>query len=206
MRVKKNVVFVLVATLVLVVAIVGIQQWRAASALHEQVERHIAAAIAMENDPERLSDAKVELDRALKLAPDDTAALQLRAKLLHALMKQDEAEADLKAVMPRLIGDERARAQLLLANVLVARYRGTGSDDLFRRARNAYLEAQQVAATKVEALFGFAMLFLEKGSNRDFEKATELLQQLIDRHPEAPEAKRAAELLELIKPKEPKSG
>ena len=67
---KKNVVIVLVATVVLVAAIVGIQQWRAARALHDRVEQHLAAAIAMENDPERLSDAKVELDRALKpLAP-----------------------------------------------------------------------------------------------------------------------------------------
>jgi hypothetical protein len=202
----KNVVLFVVAAAVLVSGWFGIGAWRDASARQSQVAERFAAAEALAGDADRLSDARVELDRVLKLDSDHVAARRLRAEVLHALALNGDAQADLAAVMPRLEGEERARAQLLLANVLTARYRGTLSDELFRLARNAYGEAQRVPVTRVEAQLGTAMLFLEKGPNRDLEKARSLLGQLVAESPDAAEALDARELLELLTPKDPAGG
>ncbi len=202
----KKIVLTFVAVAAVAAAWFGISAWRDAAQLREAIADRFAAAKAMAGDSDRLSDARVELDRVVKLDPDHVEARLLRARVLHALSLNGDAQADLSAVLPRLEGDERAGAHLLLANVLVARYRGTLSDELFRLARNAYGEAQRVAATRIEAQFGSAMLFLEKGPNRDIDKARSLLEQLVGAAPDAPEAAEARELLELLKPKDAAGG
>jgi len=202
----KKIVLLVVAMAAVVAVWFGISAWLDASRRHATVAERLGAARLLAAEADRQSDARVELDRVVKLDPEHVEARLLRARVLHALALNGDAQADLMAVMPKLDGDEKAHANLLLANVLVARYRGTLSDELFRLARNAYGEAQRVTATRTEAQFGSAMLLLEKGPNRDLDKARSLLEQLVATAPDAPQAAEARELLELLKPKDPAGG
>ncbi len=196
---------IVVAAVVITAAIVAFVQWSDDRALEREVAEIVARARDFADSPDRLSDARVELDRALKKSPGDVEALTLRARVLFGLSFAAEAQADLLVAMRSVAGEERARLQLLFGDVVAERYRGSGSDDHFRAARNAYLEAQQTPATKAAGLFGFGMLFLEKGSNRDVDKGFEVLHQLVDRFPDSPEAKSAQQLLAEVK-RPPASG
>ncbi|MSR46899.1 MAG: hypothetical protein EXS13_07535 [Planctomycetes bacterium] len=202
---KQLVAWVVASAVVITLTVVWYRDWSAERAIEHEVAQHVARAQEIADSGDRLSDARVELDRALKKSPNDVPALLLRARVLLGLAFATEAQSDLIVALRHVEGEERARTQLLFGDVLAERYRGSGSDEHFRAARNAYLEAQQANVTKASGLFGFGMLFLEKGSNRDLDKGFEVLQQLVDRFPDTPEAKSAQAFLTKIR-RPPQSG
>ncbi len=180
----------------LLLAFLAFRAWNTGRQESAAVDAIVARARDFAADPERLSQARVELDVALKRDPNHIEALVLRGEVLLRLALLDEAEADLARALKSTTGERHAQAQLFLGRVHASRYRGSQSDDDFRGARNAFLAAQQSAATKPAAMEGFALLFLEKGRNRDVDKALDLLRQLVAQHADSEEAGYAKELLE----------
>ena len=192
----RKLVWPLVAAVVLVAAFLVYRQWDRASDDARAIDAQVARAEEMAKDPEQLSQAKVELDAALKRAPSHLEALVLRGEVLLLLSMHDLAHADLVAALKQANGETEARVQWLIGRVLADRYRGTQDDGDFREARNAFLAAQRTPAYAARGLEGYAHLYLEKGRNRDVDKALNLLRELVAKHPESEEASAATGLLE----------
>lgn len=197
-----------IVAVAVVVAAAGwlLYQWNEERAAQREVDEAVARVRSQVADPQHLSDGRVELDRILKRAPDHRDALHLRGEVLLALSLHEEAQADLTKALRDTTGVMRGEIQLVLGRVLHQRYRGSGSDEHFRLARYSFSEAQQVPQTKAAALFALGMLYVEKGSNRNLDKAISLLQDLIDHFPDAADVPRAKEIVAKLKAATAKEG
>jgi tetratricopeptide (TPR) repeat protein len=204
--VKSKVGWIVAAAVVLAAAGWLLHHWSEERAAQREVDEAVARVRSQIADPEHLSDGRVELDRILKRAPEHRDALRLRGEVLFALSLHEEAQADLTKALRESSGAERGEIQLLLGRVVHQRYRGSGSDDHFRLARNAYFEAQQVAETKAAALYALGVLYVEKGSNRNLDKAITLLDQMIEQFPDAADAEAARNLVAKLKAATAKEG
>lgn len=203
---KSKVGWIVAAALVLAAAGWLLHRWSAEREAQREIDDAVARVRSQVADAQHLSDGRVELDRILKRAPDHLAALRLRGEVLFGLSLYEEAQADLTKALRSATGVERGEIQLALGRVLHQRYRGSGGDDHFRLARNAFFEAQQVPQTKAAGLFALGMLYVEKGSNRNFDKAITLLQQLVDQFPDSPDAPAAREIVAKLKAATTKEG
>jgi tetratricopeptide (TPR) repeat protein len=204
--VKSKVGWIVAAAVVLAAAGWLLHRWSEERGAQREIDEAVARVRSQIADPQHLSDGRVELDRILKRAPDHREALTLRGEVLFHLSLYEEAQADLTKALHSTKGVERAEIQLWLGRVLHQRYRGSGSEELFRLAYNAFYEAQQVPQTKAASLFELGVLYVEKGKNRNLEKAITLLQQLIDQFPDAPDAPAARELVAKLKAATAKEG
>lgn len=184
--------------LVVAAAIVLVVQWRESARRDAQFDDALGRARTLAADPDRLSDARLALDEALKLDPDRIDGLMLRGETLFQLSLYPEAQADLERAVRLARDEERARAQILLGRILHARYRGAQSDEHFRAATTAFFEAQGFPSTRPAALEGFAMLLLVKGRNFDLERGLEFLRRLVADHPDSEEAGYARGLIEQL--------
>ncbi len=194
----RKLVWPLIAAVVLLAAFFVFRQWSGSRDRARAIDAKFATAREMAADGERLSQAKVELDGVLTQAPDHLDALMLRGEVLLQLAMHEPAHIDLVAAAKFAKGEAAGRVQWLIGRVLADRYRGTQSDSDFREARNAFLAAQRTPEYAARGLEGFAHLFLEKGRNRDVDKALEVLRDLVARHPTSEEAGYAKELLEQL--------
>ena len=204
--VKSKVGWIVAAAVVLVAAGWLLHSWNERRAAEREVDEAVARIRSQVADPQHLSDGRVELDRILKRAPDHRKALCLRGEILLHLSLYEEAQADFTKALRDTTGVERAEIQLWFGRVVHQRYRGSGSDDHFRLARNAYFEAQQVAATKAAGLYALGMLYVEKGSNRNLDKSITLLQQLVDEFPDDANAEEARTIVAKLKEATAKGG
>ncbi len=203
---KSKVGWIVAAAVVLAAAGWLLHRWSAEREAQREIDDAVARVRSQVADPQHLSDGRVELDRILKRAPDHHDALRLRGEVLFGLSLHEEAQADLTKALHSSEGVERAEIQLALGRVLHQRYRGSGRDDQFVLARNSFFEAQQQPQTKAAALFALGMLYVEKGSHRNLEKAITLLQQLIDQFPESADAPAAREIVAQLKAATAKEG
>jgi cytochrome c-type biogenesis protein CcmH/NrfG len=145
-----------------------------------------------------LSDAAVELERALALAPDDVRALTMRGQVCLRLARTDEAIERFRRASDLTEGVERARIQVLLGRAGHVRYRGSNKEEDFRTARNALQSAMLVPATQAEAMHAYGMLFLDEGKFSDLEKARDTFEDLLDKHPDYVEAPAVREIYEVL--------
>lgn len=152
------------------------------------------------------SDAAIELREAARLAPGDVAIHRHLADVCLQLDLVDEAIRWLDEAIGRAEGTEKAEAQLDLARVYQERYRGSAKEEDFRSARNLFQEARRDRVTEPAAMHGYATLWMEKGPNRDLEKALTTLKELLQKHPDYPEAPRIEELVKYFSSAEGRGG
>jgi Flp pilus assembly protein TadD len=175
------------------------QSWRHDVERRDEVARRIADARTLIQSDAGYSQAKLELDRALELAPDDAEALVFRGELLLRLSKHDDAIRDLERAVELTEAGPRARANLLLGRAWQERFRGSGDESHFRRARSAFQDARLDPESEAEAMEAYAALFIPKGRFRDVVKAIDVFEELLKKHPDYPGATAIRELVEALK-------
>jgi len=182
---RQTVLIVAASAVLLAAGGIALRSLLRSQARSAEVERLVEHARELARSEQGLSSAAIELQRALALDPDSVPALIERGEVCLRLARLDESIAHLRhavVVAERTGADGRARAQLVLARSLMQRYRGSSAEEDFRGAHNAFLAAQHDPAWSAEALEGRATLFLEKGRNRNVEKALALFDEFLRLH------------------------
>ncbi len=196
--VGKSVGWILLGVAVVAAAGFAIQQWHSERVVRAECDAIVERARPLATDPDKLSQAAVELRRAIKLDPDHVPALLLYGEVCLGLALLDEAGLHLAHASAITEGALHAEAEVRLGLVHHRRYGGSKKDEDFRAARDALFEAQKEPTTQAAAMYGLAMLFLEKGRNYDLAKALGLLKSLVEHHPTSVEAGQAKELLDAL--------
>lgn len=150
------------------------------------------------SDPKKLSDAKVVLEDAVKRHPEATGASLRLAQICRALNLIDETIKVLSNALVQAEGTQRSRVELDLANAYLERYRGSSKEEDFRAARNGFQNARSDPATEAEALEGYGTLWLEKGRYRDLEKALATYRELLQKHPDYPNAAKIQGVVDVL--------
>jgi len=168
-------------------------QWRSRAQESAELLASVARAMALAQSEEGLSDAAVELENVLKRSPDFVPALLARGEVCLRLSRWNDAIEPLRHASELTGGSEsegrdHARAQLLLGRALAERYRGTSDDGDFRGARFAFQDARKAPEFEADAIQGYAMLYLQKGRHRDFKKVLASFDELLQKHPDYPDA------------------
>ena len=126
----------------------------------------------------KFSDAAVELRAAIKGDPGSILARRWLAQVCLKIDLVNEAKKTLEEALDHVDAEQRPSVELDLANVCLERYRGSASEEDFRTARNYFQDARRHPSTEAEALDGYAMLWLAKGPEQDFEKWYEALDKV----------------------------
>jgi tetratricopeptide (TPR) repeat protein len=196
---RKTVLIVVAALVAFAGGALGLRSWSEARTRRAEVERIVQSARMLATSENGLSQAAVELRKALDLDPDHVPALIERGEVCLKLLKIDDSAAHLRRAAELAEGSDLARAQRLLGLALTERYRGTNSDADFRGAHNALLAARQHPAEEAAALEAYGVLFLTKGRNESPERARKAFEQLLARHPDYEGAERIKEIVELLR-------
>ena len=163
------------------------------------IEAHLDQARSALDDEAKWSKGLEACRAALKIDPEHAPALLLAGGLELRLGLLKDARADLGHAIEKLEGAARATALVDLGRACAAQYRGSSADADFRAARDAFQEARFDPAAEPDALEGYATLFLDKGRNRDLDKARATLEELVKKYPQSEAAKAAEEPLGLLR-------
>lgn len=204
---RKYVVIAVAALIVVVGGVLGAKSWLATRARQSEVERKVAAARELmrvdadENGqpPAEWSKAAVELDAALLLAPDDVQALLARGEVAWMLKLVNDAIRHLDRAEQLSQGSEHAAVQLARGRAYATRFEGTGKDEDFRTARNAFQDARGDPVHSDEATFEYGALFIATKRVSEVEKGIATWEELLKRRPDYPGAEGIRGLIESLR-------
>ena len=193
------------AVLGLVAAVFGAFVLKRSHDRSSAITAHLDQARSALDDDGKWSKGLEECRAALKLDPDHALALALAGKIELGLGLLKEARADLERAKERAEGVARAAVLLDLGRACADQFRGSNDDFHFRAARDAFQEARSEPTTEAAALDGYATLFMNKGRFQDLDKALELFDELLKKHPDYEAAEKTREVADVLRNRGKKS-
>ena len=196
---RQKVLLVVVAVVLVSGGVIAVRAWQSALARQSVIDQYVAHANQLKQTESGLSQAAVELKKALELAPECVPALLARGEVCLQLRMLKESIEHLRHAAELTEGSDHACALVWLGRALAERHRGTNDDADFRGAHNAFLEARQDPTWEADAMQGYATLFLEKGRNQDVDKALGVLDEFVKKYADHADAASVRELIEHLR-------